>query len=139
MAEVEIAKCVLLADRHQSLSEGVRGLLETEFSTVFMVADEASLTQGALQLQPALIVADLSFVPGDALGFVRRLRGMAGSAKLLLLSVHDEAAVVNAALAAGADAVVIKRDIATGLLPCIDGLLAARGRHDDSNETKVQR
>ena len=39
------ASCVLLADRHHSLTEGVRGLLETVFSTVFMVADEASLNR----------------------------------------------------------------------------------------------
>ena len=29
------AKCVLLADRHHSLSEGVRGLLEKAFGTIF--------------------------------------------------------------------------------------------------------
>ena len=40
------AKCVLLADRHHSLIEGVRGLLETAFGTIFMVADEASLLDG---------------------------------------------------------------------------------------------
>jgi hypothetical protein len=37
--------CVLLADRHHGLTEGVRGLLETAFGTVLMVADEASLRE----------------------------------------------------------------------------------------------
>jgi len=34
------SSCVLLADQHHGLRDGVRGLLETEFETVFMVADE---------------------------------------------------------------------------------------------------
>ena len=115
--------CVLLADRHHSLSEGIRGLLETVFSTVFMVADEASLAEGAQHLRPTLIVADLSLAPGDALGFIRRLRERAGDAKVLLLSVHDELTVAHSAIAAGADGVVLKRSIATDLLPGIESLL----------------
>ena len=62
--------CVLLADRHHGLTEGVRGLLETAFGTVVMVADEASLLEGANRLWPdAAIVTDLlravQFVVGD--------------------------------------------------------------------------
>jgi DNA-binding NarL/FixJ family response regulator len=115
--------CVLLADRHHSLTEGVRGLLETAFSTVFMVADEASLVEGAQRLQPSVIVADLSLAPGDSLGFVRRLRARAGAAKLLLLTVHDEPTVAHSAIAAGADGVVLKRAIAADLLLGIESIL----------------
>ena len=49
--------CVLLADRHQRLTEGVRGLLETAFGTVVMVADEASLLEGASRLRPDVAIA----------------------------------------------------------------------------------
>lgn len=124
MADAKTTKCVLLADRHHGLTEGVRGLLETVFNTVFMVADEASLIEGARQLRPALIVADLSLAPGDALGFVRRLRAGAGTARLLLLTVHDDASSTLSSVAAGADGIVLKRTIATDLLPAVDGLLA---------------
>jgi DNA-binding NarL/FixJ family response regulator len=128
--------CVLLADRHHSLTEGVRGLLEPMFSTVFMVADEASLVEGARNLHPAVIIADLSLVPGDSLGFVGRLRERAGAAKLLLLTVHDEPSVAQSVLAAGADGVVLTRAIATDLLSGIESVLdgvryvspGARGR-----------
>jgi DNA-binding NarL/FixJ family response regulator len=115
--------CVLLADRHHGLSEGIHGLLESVFSTVFMVTDEASLVEGARRLRPSVIVADLSLVPGDSLGFVRRLREQAGDAKLVLLSVHDELAVAQSVIAAGADGIVLKRSIATDLLPAIESLL----------------
>jgi len=52
--------CVLLADRHHGLTEGVRGLLETAFGTVVMVVDEASLLEGASRLRPDVaLVTDL--------------------------------------------------------------------------------
>ena len=61
--------CVLLADRHHGLTEGVRGLLETAFGTVVMVADEASLLEGASRLRPDVAVVT------DLLPAVARVRG----------------------------------------------------------------
>ena len=57
--------CVLLADRHHGLTEGVRGLLATAFGSVVMVADEASLIEGAGRLQPDMAIVDLSLAPGQ--------------------------------------------------------------------------
>lgn len=116
--------CVLLGERHHDLSASVRGLLETTFGAVFMVADETSLKEGAARLQPTLVVVDLSLAGGDLPSLLDALRKHAPSAKVLLLSVHDESAVVSAALAAGADGLVLKREIAAELLTAVDALLA---------------
>lgn len=121
-------KCVLLGERHHELSDGVRGLLDAAFAAVFMVADETSLMEGAARLQPTLVVVDLSLARGDLPCLLEGLRKHAPSAKVLLLSVHDESTVVAAALAAGADGFVLKREIATELLPAVDALLAG-GRY----------
>ena len=123
--------CVLLADRHHGLRDGVRGLLETAFDTAFMVADEASLLEGAAQLQPTVVVLDLSLSGGDLAGLLDRIRVRASNAKVLLLTVHDEPTVAEAAIASGADAVVLKRCLATDLLPAVDALLAG-GRYISS-------
>lgn len=119
-----ISDCVLLADRHHGLSEGIRGLLETSFSSVFLVADENSLIEGVGLLRPAVVVVDLSLGAGDVLGLMRELRARAPGVKVLLLSVHDEPSVLRSAAAAGADGVVLKRAIATDLLPAVDAILA---------------
>lgn len=119
-------RCVLLAERHHRLSEGVRGLLETAFGGVFMVVDQASLMEGAQRLSPALVVVDVSLAEGDVADLLHSIRDRAPTAKVLLLSVHDEPTVVEAALAAGADGLVLKRAIATDLLPAVDALLAGR-------------
>ena len=116
----------MLADRHHGLSESVRGLLETTFSSVFLVADENSLIEGAGLLRPAVVVVDLSLGAGDVVGLMRELRARAPGAKVLLLSVHDEPSVLRAAAAAGADGIVLKRAIATDLLLAVDEVLAGR-------------
>ena len=118
--------CVLLADRHHGLRDSVRGLLETEFDTVFMVATEASLLEGAERLNPALVLVDLSLSAGDLSGLLGRIGARAPGAKLLLLSVHDERTVAESALAAGADAVVLKRCLATDLLPAVEAVRAGQ-------------
>lgn len=121
-----LSGCVLLADRHHGLSEGIRSLLETSFNSVFLVADETSLIEGVGLLRPAVVVVDLSLGAGDVLGLIRELRARAPGAKVLLLSVYDEPSVIRTAAAAGADGIILKRAIATDLLPAVDAILAGR-------------
>jgi DNA-binding NarL/FixJ family response regulator len=114
---------VLLADRYHALMEGVRGLLGSSSGRVFMVADEASLLQGAERLAPTLVVVDLSLGSSDFLRLLAELRARVPSGKLLVLSVHDEPAVARSVLEAGADGVVLKRAIATDLMAAVDAVL----------------
>jgi DNA-binding NarL/FixJ family response regulator len=116
----EPRNCVLLADRHHGLTEGVRGLLGTAFDTVVMVADETSLLEGASRLRPEVAVVDLSLAPSGGLGWLQAVRERSPGIKVIVLSVHDEESVRQAALDAGADAFVLKRAIATDLLPAIE-------------------
>lgn len=114
--------CVLLADRHHGLTEGVRGLLETAFGTVVMVADEKSLLEGAARLHPDVAVVDLSLARDQSLDWLRALRERSPGLKVVVLSVHDEPSVRRAAMKAGADAFVLKRAIATDLLPAVESV-----------------
>jgi two-component system, NarL family, nitrate/nitrite response regulator NarL len=117
---------VLLAERHHDLRDGIRGLLETAFETIFMVANEASLLEGAGHLQPTLAILDISLSGGDLAGFLARVSERAPLAKILLLSVHDEPTVAEAALQAGANGVVLKRCLSTDLMPAVEALLAGQ-------------
>ena len=69
--------CVLLADRHHGLTEGLRSLLETAFGTVMMVADTASLLEGAVRRPPDLAIVDLSLAREGALGWLEAPGGAA--------------------------------------------------------------
>ena len=119
-------KCVLLADRHHGLSDALRGLLETTFDAVVMVADETSLLTTATRLQPQTVVVDLSLARQSDLCWLRSLRQSCPEMTLIVLSVHEESTVRQAALEAGADGFVLKRAVATDLLPAIDAALKHR-------------
>ena len=138
----EIIKCVLLADRHHGLTEGVCGLLKTAFDAVVMVDDEASRLESAKRIQPEVAVVDLSLAPGSSLRWAKQLRLLCPELKLILLSVYDEPSVSRLAMEAGADGFVLKRAIATDLLPAVDAVLDRKGyvsagiRHYENNFTK---
>lgn len=119
-------RCVLLADPHHGMSEGIRGLLATKFDAVVMVADEASLLEAAQRMQSDLAVVDLALSRGNALDLVRRLRGRFPRMRIVIVSLHDQPSVSRSVLEAGADGFVVKRAIATELLAAIDQVLAKR-------------
>jgi len=119
--------CVLLADRHHGLTEGVRGLLATAFGSVVMVADEASLFEGAGRLQPDVAVVDLALARDSSLKWLQALRQDCPGIKVIVLSVHDERSVRDAVLKAGADAFVLKRAIATDLMNAVDAVRRSPG------------
>ena len=112
--------CVLLADRHHGLTESLRSMLGTAFGTVVMVADETSLLDAADRLRPDVAVVDLSLARHGGVGWLREVRQRCPDLKVVVLSVHDEETVRRAAMQAGADVFVLKRDIATDLLAAID-------------------
>lgn len=117
------ARCVLLADKHHGLIEGVRGLLETAFGTVFMVGDEASLIDGVERLEPSVIVVDLAIAGGNWLHVLRTLRQRSPTSKVIVLSMYDELSVMRAAMKAGANGFVLKRTIATDMVDAIETVL----------------
>jgi two-component system secretion response regulator SsrB len=53
--------------------------------------------------------------------------------RVVVLSVHDERSVRRAAMDAGADAFVLKRAIATDLLPAVDAV--RRGATDEGQSS----
>jgi len=120
----------LLADRHYSLIEGVCGLLESMFAAVVMVADESSLFESAERLQPTVAVVDVSLFRSSGTQWLGRLRTLCPGMALVVLSVHDEEVVRRALLTAGADDVVVKRNIATDLLTAIEAALRNRSEED---------
>jgi two-component system secretion response regulator SsrB len=116
--------CVVLADRHHGLTEGVRGLLETMFEAVVMVADETSLLESAHRLQPEMAVVDMSLGRESGLRWLRELHERCPRLKLIVLSVYDEPSVRRAAADAGADGFVLKRAIGMDLLRTAEALLS---------------
>jgi DNA-binding NarL/FixJ family response regulator len=117
---------VILADTHHTMLEGIRGLLETMFDAVVMVADDTSLFDTAARLEADLIVADLSLPVSRDVNIVRRLKERFPECKLIVLSVHDESIAVEEVMEAGAEGFVLKRTAATDLIPAVRAVLRGR-------------
>ena len=114
---------VLVAESHHGVAEGLRGLLETAFDCVVIVADERSLTESAERLVPALVVVDLPLGRGDIGGLIKRLRGRCPGVPVLVVSTHEEPSVAESTIRLGANGFLIKRNIGSDLLPMVDALL----------------
>jgi DNA-binding NarL/FixJ family response regulator len=92
---------VILADRHQNMLEGLRGLLEVMFETVVMVADKASLFDTAEKICPDLAVVDLSLPISGEINIARQLKDKYPDLKIIILSVHDEKTIVSEVMESG--------------------------------------
>lgn len=114
---------VLLADSHANMLGGIRSLLETVFAVVVMVADEPSLLDVIERFQPDLVIVDLSLPVREGTNIARRLNGRYPGLRLIVLSVHDEPAVVRQMLDIGVTGFVLKRTAATDLLAAVEVVL----------------
>ena len=117
------SKCVLLADSHQDMLEGIRGLLKTEFDSVVMVADEKSLFEVIEKLNPDIIVVDLSLPISGEVNIARKIKNDHPNLKFIVLSVHDDTTAIDEIMSAGAAGFVLKRSAVTDLMPAVDEVL----------------
>ena len=116
---------LLIADAHQNMLEAVRRLLRDLFEVVVMVADGDSLIQVSTATKPDLVIVDLSLPVSGTGNVLRHLRSSnsLSPAKVIALSIHDEAEAVHEAFAAGATGFVLKRAAATDLIPAVSKVL----------------
>ncbi len=117
---------VILADRHQNMLEGIRGLLEVMFETVVMVADKASLFDTAEKINPDLAVVDLSLPVSSEINIARQLKDRYPDLKIIILSVHDEQTVVSEIMNVGVSGFVLKRSAASDLFLAVDKVLGGK-------------
>jgi two-component system, NarL family, response regulator NreC len=117
---------ILLADDHAVLRAGLRLLLNSQ-PDLEVIAEAASGTEAlklAEDLQPDLILLDLS-MPGlggmDALPAIRR---RAPSARILILTMHDDPQYLRQALKSGAVGYVLKKAADVELLFAVRAVLS---------------
>jgi DNA-binding NarL/FixJ family response regulator len=114
---------VILADSHQNMLEGIRGLLEIMFDTVVMVADENSMFEAIENIKPDLVVVDLSLSVSGESNIVIKIKSRYPDLKLIVLSVHDESVIAKEMISSGASGFVLKRSAAFDLIPAIEKIM----------------
>lgn len=116
---------VLLAEDHQVVREGLRALLakEPSIEVVGEAADGLQAVELAARLAPQVVVMDLGMPGLSGADATRRLRKTNPETQVVVLSMHDDAPTVDAALRAGARGYVLKGGGVEHLLEAIRTVL----------------
>ena len=116
---------VLLADDHVVLRSGLRLLLtnQNEFEVVGEASSGTETLSLAEQLQPDLILLDLSMPALGGLDALPILRKLVPSARILILTMHDDPQYLRQALKHGASGYVLKKAADTELLSAMRSVL----------------
>jgi DNA-binding NarL/FixJ family response regulator len=95
---------VLVADDHAVVREGIRHVLSEGhgFDVVGEAASAAEAVKLAGECDPDVVLLDVSMPGGTGLEVIGAVRRVASQARVLILSVHDEAEYVLQAVRAGA-------------------------------------
>ena len=99
---------VLLADDHRMVAEGLKGLLAEEFELAGIVEDGHALLKAARDLNPDVIVADISMPHLNGIDALATLKRDNPDVRVVFLTMHRDAAYARRALEAGALGYVLK-------------------------------
>jgi len=110
---------VLLADDHAIVVEGLCRVLGTNYDVVGVVGNGRALLTAAEQLQPDVIVTDVSMPLLNGIEAVLQIRKGDPKVKIVFLSMHPDVVYAVEALQAGGSAYVLKSSAGIEILTAI--------------------
>jgi two-component system, NarL family, response regulator NreC len=116
-----LATRVLIADDHAIVRTGLRSLLRDEAG--LELVGEASGGEEALRLveslNPDILVLDLSMPDMDGIQVTKRVHTLLPQVRILILTVHEDEALLREAIRAGASGYVLKHAAEEELISAI--------------------
>src|SRR5579871_1851954 len=125
---------ILLVDDHPIVRQGYRRVLDNQhdFQVVAEADDAASAYSAFKKHSPDIVVMDISMPGASGLEAIRNIRSRNPRARILVFSMHCEAALVKAAFNAGASGYVTKSSEPAVLVQMIRSVIRGeRGLSDD--------
>lgn len=119
---------IYIVDDHPLVREWLSNLLgqEPDLLVCGGAASAPVALQEIEQLQPDVVIVDITLANGSGLELIKDLRGIAPQTIPLVLSMHDEQVYAERALRAGARGYVSKRDSTRKITTAIQEVLAGR-------------
>jgi two-component system, NarL family, invasion response regulator UvrY len=116
---------IFIADDHAIIRRGIRQLLEEEFSNAEFgeASDGSESVNRILSESWDVIILDVSMPQKNGMDVLRHIRRENVSTPVLVLSLHGDNQYASAALLAGADAYMEKKNITDDLLKTIGSIL----------------
>lgn len=114
---------ILVADDHEFVRRGVRGLLEARgWSVVAEATTGREAVDAAERLTPDIIVLDIAMPLLNGLDAARQIRKRVPKAEILILTMHDSEELVRSILGAGIKGYVLKSDAASNLVAAVEAI-----------------
>ncbi len=116
---------VLIADDHAIVRAGLRALIHAEPG--FELVGEAAGGVEAMELveksQPDVLVLDLSMPDLDGIAVTRHLKASHPGLRILILTLHEDEALLREAIKGGASGYILKRAAESELIAAIQTIL----------------
>jgi DNA-binding NarL/FixJ family response regulator len=117
---------VILVDDHPAVLRQTMQLLPERFEVVETSQDGAELQAAVGELQPDILVLDITLPLFSGVELARRLRAAGHKTKIIFLTVHTDPDYVWEAFEAGALGYVVKPRLASDLVPALDSVLEGK-------------
>jgi two-component system, NarL family, response regulator NreC len=116
---------VLIADDHADVLDDIRDLLEPDFDVVGAVSNGQQLLKAVESLKPDVIITDISMPELNGIEASRRIIEKHPDSKIILLTMHNDPALIEQGFAAGALGYVLKvkanMDLAQAIYQAMEG------------------
>jgi DNA-binding NarL/FixJ family response regulator len=117
---------LLIAEDHEMFSQGLRAMLGDTCRILATVADGRNVVPAVLRHEPDVLLLDLSLPHRTGLDILGELRTAAPAVRVVIVTMHVDAVLVDAALRIGAAAFVPKDAEVEELRTAIDEVLQGR-------------
>jgi DNA-binding NarL/FixJ family response regulator len=117
---------VVLAEDHAKTAERLCKLLRVEFDVVKWIEDGHALVEAAGRLSPDVIVTDIEMSGIDGIEAAQLIRRRDPTARIVLVTVHNEPLLVEAGVEAGALGCVLKDTAGDDLVAAVRAALEGR-------------
>ena len=121
--------CIVLADDHYLIREGLRSILEerADLHVVGEASDGLKLLLTLDQLKPHLVILDISMPNLQGIETARQIKMKYPGMKILMLTMHREREYLYGAISAGVEGYLLKDDAEKDLLSAVDTLRRGEG------------
>jgi DNA-binding NarL/FixJ family response regulator len=120
-------KRILIADDHASVLEEVRALLKPDYEIVRAVGDGKQLVNAAAELQPDLIITDISMPEMTGFEAVSKMKASGVQSKIIFLTIQSSPAYLKKARSLGANGYVLKVYATEQLRNAVSAVLNGEG------------
>lgn len=112
---------ILLADDHELVRRGIRGLLNSrrKWKVIAEASDGIEAVEKTKKLRPDIVILDIDMPKMNGLEATRRIRESTSRTKIVILTLHESGEMVRRALEAGAQGLVLKSEVGERLVTAL--------------------